>query len=65
MVLQQDKKTIIKDLTELGKTKGSLTNDEIIEALGEIEFKPEELEKLYDNLEQLGVDIIEDDVEIL
>ncbi len=65
MVLQQDKKTIIKDLTELGKTKGSLTNDEIIEALGEIEFKPEELEKLYDNLEQLGVDIIEEDVENL
>ncbi|MGN1138137.1 MAG: RNA polymerase sigma factor RpoD [Ruminococcus sp.] len=65
MVLQQDKKTIIKDLTELGKTKGSLTNDEIIEALGELEFKPEELEKLYDSLEQLGVDIIEDDVENL
>ena len=65
MVVQQDKKTIIKDLTELGKAKGSLTNDEIIEALGEIEFKPEELEKLYDNLEQLGVDIIEDDVENL
>lgn len=65
MVIQQDKKSIIKDLTELGKAKGSLTNDEIIEALGEIEFKPEELEKLYDNLEQLGVDIIEDDVENL
>ena len=65
MVVQQDKKSIIKDLTELGKAKGSLTNDEIIEALGEIEFKPEELEKLYDNLEQLGVDIIEDDVENL
>ena len=65
MVVQQDKKSIIKDLTELGKAKGSLTNDEIIEALGEIEFKPEELEKLYDNLEQLGVDIIEEDVENL
>ena len=65
MVIQQDKKSIIKDLTELGKAKGSLTNDEIIEALGEIEFKPEELEKLYDNLEQLGIDIIEEDVENL
>ena len=65
MVVQQDKKSIIKDLTELGKAKGSLTNDEIIEALGEVEFKPEELEKLYDNLEQLGVDIIEEDVENL
>ncbi len=57
---QQDKKTIVKELTELGKSKGSLTNDEIIEALGEMEFKPEELEKLYDSLEQQGIEIIED-----
>ena len=57
---QQDKKNIIRDLTELGKAKGSLTNDEIMEALGEIEFKPEEIEKLYDSLEQQGIEIIED-----
>ena len=57
---QQDKKSIIKDLIELGKQKGSLTNDEIMEALGEMEFKPEELEKLYDTLEQMGVEINED-----
>ena len=57
---QQDKKTILKELTELGKSKGNLTNDEIIEALGEIEFKPEEIEKLYDTLEQQGIEIIED-----
>ena len=57
---QQDKKTIVKELMELGKSKGSLTNDEIIEALGEMEFKPEELEKLYDSFEQHGIEIIED-----
>ncbi len=57
---QNDKKTIIKELTEIGKSKGNLTNDEIIEALGEVEFKPEELEKLYDSLEQQGIEIIED-----
>lgn len=55
-----DKKAIIKELTDLGKSKGNLTNDEIIEALGEVEFKPEELEKLYDSLEQQGIEIIED-----
>ena len=65
MVVQQDKKTIIKELTELGKSKGNLTNDEIMEALGEVEFKPEELEKLYDGLEQKGIEIIEDDIDIL
>lgn len=57
---QNDKKTIIKELTEIGKSKGNLTNDEIIEALGEVEFKPEELEKIYDSLEQQGIEIIED-----
>lgn len=65
MVGQQDKKSIIKELTDLGKAKGNLTNDEIIEALGEVEFKPEELERLYDSLEQQGIEIIEDDVENL
>ena len=60
---QLDKKGIFKELTDLGKSKGNLTNDEIMEALGEVEFKPEELEKLYDNLEQLGIEIIEDDIE--
>ncbi|MBQ5347565.1 MAG: RNA polymerase sigma factor RpoD [Ruminococcus sp.] len=58
-----DKKTIIKELTDLGKSKGNLTNDEIIEALGEVEFKPEELEKLYDSLEQQGIEIIEENIE--
>ncbi|MEE3333495.1 MAG: RNA polymerase sigma factor RpoD [Ruminococcus sp.] len=57
---QQDKKAILKELTELGKQKGSLTNDDIMEALGEMEFKPEELEKLYDALEQQGIEINED-----
>ena len=57
---QQDKKTILKELTELGKQKGSLTNNDIMEALGEIEFKPEELEKLYDTLEQQGIEINEE-----
>ena len=28
-----DKKAIIKELTDLGKSKGNLTNDEIIEAI--------------------------------
>lgn len=57
---QQDKKTILKELTELGKQKGSLTNNDIMEALGELEFKPEELEKLYDTLEQQGIEINEE-----
>ena len=56
----QDKKTVIKEITELGKAKGQLTNKDILDAIGEIDFDPEQLEKLYDNLESLGVEIVED-----
>lgn len=57
---QVDKKTVIKDLIEQGKQKGSLSNQEILDAIGEIEFSPEQLEKLYDGLEAPGIEIIED-----
>ncbi len=57
---QFDKRTIIKDLAEMGKEKGSLTNQEIMDAIGEIEFSPEQIERLYSTLEQQGIEIIED-----
>jgi len=56
----QDKKTIIKEITELGKSKGQLSNKDILDAIGEIDFDPEQLEKLYDSLESMGVEIVED-----
>ncbi|MGN1126818.1 MAG: RNA polymerase sigma factor RpoD [Ruminococcus sp.] len=57
---QVDKKTLIKDIIEQGKVKGKLSNQDILDAIGEVEFTPEQLEKLYDSLEQNGVEIIED-----
>ncbi len=57
-----DKKTIIKELTELGKSKGSLSNKDILDAIGEIDFEPEQLEKLYDSLESAGIEIVEEDI---
>lgn len=56
----QDKKSVVKELLELGKQKGQLNNQDIIDAIGEIDFDPEQLEKLYDNLEQQGIEIVED-----
>ena len=53
-----DKKTVMRDLIELGKNKGSLTTKDILDAIGELDFDPEELEKFYDQLETLGIDII-------
>ncbi len=56
----QDKKTVVKELIELGKQKGQLSNQDILDAIGEIDFDPEQLEKLYDGLEQQGIEIVED-----
>ena len=56
----QDKKSVVKELLELGKQKGQLNNQDILDAIGEIDFDPEQLEKVYDNLEQQGIEIVED-----
>ncbi len=55
-----DKKSVIRDLIEIGKSKGQLTTKEILDALGELDFEPEQIEKFYDTLESQGVEIIED-----
>ena len=55
-----DKKTVIRELIEQGKSKGQLTTKEILDALGELDFDPEQIEKFYDNLEAQGVEIVED-----
>lgn len=60
----QDKKTIVKELIDLGKQKGQLTNQDILDAIGEIDFEPEQLEKLYDTIESQGIEIVEDIVDI-
>ena len=68
---QPDKKTVLRDLMEMGKTKGQLTNKEILDAIGEMDIDPDQLEKFYDALETNGVVIVEniedimlDDVEL-
>lgn len=55
-----DRKSVLKELVEKGKQKGSLTSKEMLDAMGEIDFDPEQLDKFYDSLEEAGVEIIED-----
>ena len=55
-----NKKLIIKELIEKGKQKGMLTEQEIEEALSEIELDVEQIEKIHDNFEALGIDIVGD-----
>lgn len=55
----QEKTTVVKDLIELGKSKGKLTTSEINDALEELDFDVEQVDKLYETLEGLNVEIVE------
>ena len=52
-------KNVIKELIEQGKAKGKLTTSEITDALDELDFDVEQMEKLYETLESSNVEIVE------
>lgn len=52
------KKTILLELIEKGKQKGMLTYKEIMDAFEETEIETEHIEKIYETLENLGVDVV-------
>ena len=54
------KKAILKELLESGKAKGILTTKEISDALEELDYDVEQVDKMYDLLEQNNIEIIED-----
>ena len=57
--MEQEKKTVdVKDLIEKGKQKGSLSNSEIMEAIEYADYDIDQIERLYDQLESSGIDII-------
>lgn len=56
----QEKKDVLKELLEHGKQKGQLTTKEINDALEELDFDVERVEKLYDTLESMNIEIVED-----
>lgn len=55
-----DMKAVLKELIDKGKQKGMLSKEDIEKSLGEIELDAEQIEKLYDNLEAMGIDIVGD-----
>ncbi len=64
---EKDPKTIKRDerilkIIEQGKQKGVLTYKEIMDALEDVDIKPEQIEKLYEVLEDLKVDILDDNM---
>lgn len=63
--INASRKSILKELVEKGKTKGMLTYKEIMDAFEEVELEPEQIEKIYETVENMGIDVVGDiDAEI-
>ncbi len=59
----KDKSTkmiLVKKLIEKGKKSGSLTYKEIMDELDEIDLSPDQIEKIYEVLESMGIEVISD-----
>ena len=54
------RKAVLKDLIEKGKSKGMLTYKEIMDAFEEIELEPDQIEKIYETVENMGIDVVGD-----
>lgn len=54
------KMQLVKKLIEKGKKTGTLTYKEIMDELEEIDLNPEQIEKIYEVLESMGIDVIGD-----
>lgn len=50
---------VIKDLVSHGKSSGHISTGEILEAMGEVDFDPDQIESLYDSMESMGVEIVD------
>ena len=59
-VVKKDKATMITDLVELGRSKGKLTAQEIMDAMELFDFDPEQMDKLYEQLEQNSIEVVDD-----
>lgn len=51
--------SVIKDLVNHGKSAGHISTNEILEAMGEVDFDPDQIESLYDSMESMGVEIVD------
>ncbi|MBQ8404733.1 MAG: RNA polymerase sigma factor RpoD [Clostridia bacterium] len=58
-VLADEKPVNIQELIEKAKAKGTLSNSEIMMALGNSDYDIDQIDKLYEALEGLGIDVTE------
>ena len=57
MCMDIEKKTDMSDLIEKGKSKGSLTNNDIMEMIDFTDYDIDQVEKLYETLENNGIEV--------
>ncbi len=57
-----DKKIEMEELIESSKAKGSITSQDISEILEELDYDNEQMEKLYETLEGMSIEVIDDDL---
>ncbi len=61
MKSSEDKKQVIKELVDLGRRKGKLTDKELLDALEELDLDSDQIDKLYDTLESYGIEVSVED----
>lgn len=64
--VKKEPSAILRELADTGKAKGMLTYKEVMDAFEKIDIPPEQIEKVYDTLEHMGIDVvpeIDDDIE--
>lgn len=59
--IPESKESIIDTLMQSGKKKGNLTYDEIIDALDEVQMDSDEIDNIYKNFEESGIELLDDD----
>ena len=52
-----DQQQVVTDLLALGKKNGRLTLKEIADALGQLDMESDDIDKLYETLESMGIEI--------
>lgn len=60
-VKNENKDFVINNLMKIGKKKGNLTYDEIIDALEEFPIDSKEIDSIYGNFEQSGIELLDDE----
>ena len=65
LAIPEKNKRLIDELVEQGKAKGKVTTKEINDVMEELEMDVEQVDRLYDTLESLNVEVIDNMAQII